>query len=170
MISFYGPCLIMVILYIQMWRAAKRLRIKDRLTTKWSITIRDENNQNGSLNTEDIDEMTNLNCTSTSLSNNSSPKRQHHHRPSAFLSAVRIPLVEIGILSIIGNKARLQMHSRSTEKGEDKARKTLGVIMSVFIICWLPFFIIALLKSQRLVEALPKWLDVIALWLGYSNR
>lgn len=152
----------MVILYVRMWRAAKRLRTKDHLATKWSLTIKeDNNNERGFM----IDAKSRDSC---SRSNESSPKR--FHRPSAFLSAVRTPLVEIGILSIWGNKARLQMHSRSTEKGEDKARKTLGVIMSVFIICWLPFFILALLKSQKLVSTLPKWLDILTLWLGYFNR
>uniref|UniRef100_A0AC35FZK5 G-protein coupled receptors family 1 profile domain-containing protein n=1 Tax=Panagrolaimus sp. PS1159 TaxID=55785 RepID=A0AC35FZK5_9BILA len=41
--------------------------------------------------------------------------------------------------------------------------------MSVFIICWLPFFILALAKSQQLITYAPKWLDMLALWLGYSN-
>uniref|UniRef100_A0AC34QVW5 G-protein coupled receptors family 1 profile domain-containing protein n=1 Tax=Panagrolaimus sp. JU765 TaxID=591449 RepID=A0AC34QVW5_9BILA len=168
-ISFYGPCLIMVILYIQMWRAAKRLCTKDRLATKWSLTIRDdpnhnENNYNNS--NEIVTELSDMNGNGTCKD---LTKKRPFHRPSTFLNVVRTPLVEIGILSIFGNKAHLQMHSRSTEKGEDKARKTLGVIMSVFIICWLPFFILALLKSQNLVTSLPKWLDILTLWLGYFN-
>lgn len=74
-------------------------------------------------------------------------------RPSAFFNAVKTPLLSL----------------KHHEKGEDKARKTLGVIMSVFIICWVPFFILALLKSQNLMYV-PKWLDVLVSWLGYSNR
>ncbi|MCP9265700.1 5-hydroxytryptamine receptor 1 [Dirofilaria immitis] len=40
-------------------------------------------------------------------------------------------------------------------------------MMSVFVICWLPFFLLALLKPQGLSP--PKWLDHLVLWLGYSN-
>lgn len=77
----------------------------------------------------------------------------HHyryHRPSATLQ--KIPLVH-------ANKFQ--------EKGEGKARKTLGIMMSVFVICWAPFFLLALLKPQGVLP--PNWLDHLTLWLGYSN-
>jgi len=44
------------------------------------------------------------------------------------------------------------------------------IIMSAFIICWVPFFILALAKSQHWVNYVPRWLDSLTLWLGYSNR
>ncbi|CAD5215780.1 unnamed protein product [Bursaphelenchus okinawaensis] len=138
-ISFYAPCLIMVILYWRMWQAAKLLQKKDQLTNKWSVTSKAPQD--------------NGHPQHSALKNGFSPKK--HHRPSALLHAVRVPL----------------MHSNSGnhhERTEDKARKTLGVIMSVFIVCWVPFFILALLKSQYVMNV-PKWLDLLVLWLGYSN-
>ena len=47
--------------------------------------------------------------------------------------------------------------------------------MGCFILCWLPFFIMALLKpirlnnGQLLGDFVPKWLDSLLLWLGYFN-
>lgn len=123
-LSFYGPTLIMIILYVKMWLAAKRLTDQDRIA-KNSVNYKESNLEK---------------------------KSQHSaHRPSAILQ--KIPLVHNG-----------KVHDR----GEGKARKTLGVIMSVFIICWVPFFILALYNSFTGTPP-EHWIDGLALWLGYSN-
>lgn len=53
---------------------------------------------------------------------------------------------------------------------ERKASTTLGIIMSAFIICWLPFFVLALVRPfLRDSKAIPNSLSSIFLWLGYAN-
>jgi 5-hydroxytryptamine receptor 7 len=55
----------------------------------------------------------------------------------------------------------------SNKGGESKATRTLGVIMGGFTACWLPFFIVALLKPFKIFP--PMWLDSFFLWLGFFN-
>ncbi|OZC10317.1 7 transmembrane receptor [Onchocerca flexuosa] len=141
LIAFYGPTCIMIILYAKMWLAAKRLAARDRM-----LIIGTDGSINGTNLTNKLHSSANL---SDPLNQN---HYQHHHydRPSAILQ--KISVVHI---------------NKFQEKSEGKARKTLGIMMSVFVICWLPFFLLALLKPQGLLP--PRWLDHLALWLGYSN-
>ncbi|CAF0827678.1 unnamed protein product [Rotaria sp. Silwood1] len=60
-----------------------------------------------------------------------------------------------------------------------KAIRTLGVILGTFIVCWLPFMLFAIIKplheyitrltgSPRSLNA-PEWIDPVLLWFGYSS-
>ncbi|XP_028967290.1 5-hydroxytryptamine receptor 1-like [Galendromus occidentalis] len=57
---------------------------------------------------------------------------------------------------------------RSTMMRERKASITLGIIMSAFTICWVPFFILALLEPLIKYDPGPA-IKSFTLWLGYSN-
>ncbi|KAM6951302.1 beta-1 adrenergic receptor [Aplochiton taeniatus] len=51
---------------------------------------------------------------------------------------------------------------------EQKALKTLGIIMGTFTLCWLPFFIVNVVRVFY-SEAVDKNLFVFFNWLGYAN-
>ncbi|KAK7120856.1 hypothetical protein R3I94_020743 [Phoxinus phoxinus] len=51
---------------------------------------------------------------------------------------------------------------------EHKALKTLGIIMGIFILCWLPFFFFNIIKVFN-PEVPPRSVFVLLNWLGYAN-
>uniref|UniRef100_A0A183BS20 G_PROTEIN_RECEP_F1_2 domain-containing protein n=1 Tax=Globodera pallida TaxID=36090 RepID=A0A183BS20_GLOPA len=203
-IAFWVPALIMVIVYVKLWNAAKKMQRQDRMVLRW-LGVQCQRQQNTEPTTPKangtIREMATNNSSPSLLANANarlmtalrpSPTAQQIQRhsiehdknsnnnnnnnvtaeldkprPSAcsmLAGAIRIPLLgsySSTASSVVGKSQHIHY--------EDKARKTLGVMMSVFICCWMPFFILALLKSQRIVYHVPTWLDSLALWLGYSN-
>jgi 5-hydroxytryptamine receptor 7 len=49
--------------------------------------------------------------------------------------------------------------------------QVLGIIIGAYIVCWLPFFVLALVR-QALPQPdvdVPYWLDWLTLWLGWTN-
>ncbi|KAG8517392.1 Beta-1 adrenergic receptor [Galemys pyrenaicus] len=58
--------------------------------------------------------------------------------------------------------------SRLVALREQKALKTLGIIMGVFTLCWLPFFLANVVKAFHR-DLVPDGLFVFFNWLGYAN-
>lgn len=82
----------------------------------------------------------------------------NHHQPPAHQH-----------LPILGNgQVNKRKSSRVLAMKEHKALKTLGIIMGVFTLCWLPFFLVNVVRvfNRSLV---PNQLFVFFNWLGYAN-
>ena len=50
--------------------------------------------------------------------------------------------------------------------------RTLGIIIGGFVVCWLPFFVLATVLpfcGETCIDAVPRQVYSVCLWLGYSN-
>ncbi|XP_060638575.2 5-hydroxytryptamine receptor 5A [Anolis sagrei] len=54
------------------------------------------------------------------------------------------------------------------EQKEKKAALMVGILIGVFVLCWIPFFITELLNPLCSCDIPPLWKSIF-LWLGYSN-
>lgn len=89
-----------------------------------------------------------------------SDNNNHHQRGSG-------PLKKLSVATLTSVKKFLTRH---THKGNSHAIKTLGIIMGLFIACWLPFFVLAFVApicGERC--DIPHWVWGLLTWLGYTN-
>ncbi|XP_018599679.1 adrenoceptor beta 3a isoform X2 [Scleropages formosus] len=67
-------------------------------------------------------------------------------------------------------KSNKRRPSRLTVVKEHKALKTLGIIMGIFTLCWLPFFVANIINVfDRTVFLEQAWIFRLLNWLGYIN-
>ncbi|NWX01977.1 ADRB1 protein, partial [Caloenas nicobarica] len=124
-ISFYIPLLIMIFVYLRVYREAKeQIRKIDRCEGRFY---------------------------SSHEQPQPPPPPHPHHQP------------------MLGNgRASKRKTSRIMAMKEQKALKTLGIIMGVFTLCWLPFFLVNIVNVFNR-DLVPDWLFVFFNWLGYAN-
>jgi len=58
---------------------------------------------------------------------------------------------------------------KQKQKRERKAARTLAIVTGTFVVCWLPFFIVALVRPFSDMVGYPDILASVIVWLGYVN-
>nr|QIS92882.1 putative serotonin receptor 1B [Homarus americanus] len=163
--SFYLPLAVILVLYWRVYQAARK-RIRRKIGTNAHSAL-----CRGPVT---ISETT----TFTRMSSQPSPEKTSNGstlnghpvdggREDTTTSAVVAAVTSAAAAQVVPRHLRRrEVESRK----ERKAAKTLGIITGAFVMCWLPFFILAVLMPLCTVSChFNPYLIATFLWLGYFN-
>ncbi|CAH8478257.1 unnamed protein product [Schistosoma turkestanicum] len=149
------------------------LSTNTRTTTTTTTTITNDNET--TMNITDNNNNKNINSNSNNMNNFGKVNHTNPHQKS--FSSNFVMANQSGSLvgsNLVCPKMPPVKKRNSRNQNESKAVKTLGIIMGCFTLCWLPFFIIALVVPIHKVVSgkdleVPDVVRSICLWLGYLN-
>ncbi|KAF0302177.1 putative G-protein coupled receptor No18 [Amphibalanus amphitrite] len=150
--SFFIPLIIMSVVYAKIFFATKR-RLRERTRKLGTLAVPAPPQRTSSRPLAELESV-------ASQEDETEPSPE----PEPLSSRADKPANGISVHQFIEEKQRISLSK------ERKAARVLGVIMGVFVVCWLPFFLMYAIvpfctncapPSQRVVD--------FVTWLGYVN-
>lgn len=161
--AFYVPLFVMLAVYYKIWRVSSRLAKKESINQLGSI---DKNNVYYPNNAKNSIGSENIVLPNGNLGNGNGCHEEKDDEESVEMLAKNSAVLHRRRFTI---KNILPKGRRSSGNKDSKAIKTLGIIMGGFTLCWLPFFILAVIRPFVGNDTIPAVITSVFNWLGYFN-
>ncbi|KYN20317.1 5-hydroxytryptamine receptor 1 [Trachymyrmex cornetzi] len=165
--SFYIPLLVIIPINYKLFNAARDKSAMNYQVGRFDMEL--EPDVNSSFDRHRI--MCSTSCPRHSYKKCSEGSPRRHFSSERRESLMRNMLQKSIRILRTGNSRACICNKRQLRKrkSERKASTTLGIIVGAFIICWLPFFMLALIRPFYKPDAIPHSVSSLFLWLGYCN-
>lgn len=157
--SFYVPLIMILLLYWRIFKVARQ-RIRHKPGAKAMLVVHKEPSTSSALpSNENTPQHNAAGVAAHNSSNQSSPSNGMNKAMHG----------GFGRLLVLTKRERKHVEESLESRRERKAAKTVAIITGVFVMCWLPFFVMALVMA--LCESCDpgKLVFSFFLWLGYAN-